>query len=216
MILSNETIAILKNFSNINKSIEIKPGNEITTISPMKTILAKANVEETFEQTFAIFELSKFLGCLSLFSQPDIIFYEKYLTIAQGVHKVRYTYCEPANIITPPVGKKLPMNGEIVSFDLPMHILPSILKSVGILGLPEIRIYGDGKDLYIMGANSKNLSSDEYSIKLCECSTDLNFYFNRENILMMNDRDYVVRLTSQGVVEMSAHNLQYYVVGEAK
>jgi hypothetical protein len=39
MKLSENTINILKNFSTINKAIEIKPGNVISTISPSKTVI---------------------------------------------------------------------------------------------------------------------------------------------------------------------------------
>ena len=41
-VISKETIDILKNFSSINKSIVIKPGSTIKTLSVNKTILAEA------------------------------------------------------------------------------------------------------------------------------------------------------------------------------
>ena len=42
-VISKETIDLLQNFSTINKSIVIKPGNQIQTLSLNKNILAKAN-----------------------------------------------------------------------------------------------------------------------------------------------------------------------------
>ena len=39
MNLSNDTIAILKNFANINQNILVKPGEKLNTISTMKNIL---------------------------------------------------------------------------------------------------------------------------------------------------------------------------------
>ena len=44
MKLSNETIGVLKNFSNINMNLVIKEGNTMTTMSAMKNIVAKADV----------------------------------------------------------------------------------------------------------------------------------------------------------------------------
>lgn len=41
MKLSARTINILKNFSTINPSIVLKPGNTVTTISTNKTIMAR-------------------------------------------------------------------------------------------------------------------------------------------------------------------------------
>ena len=45
MKLSNQTISVLKNFASINQNLVIKEGNEITTMSAMKNIVAKAEVE---------------------------------------------------------------------------------------------------------------------------------------------------------------------------
>ena len=44
MQISKQTFDILKNFSEINSSILIKPGAKLETISEMKNILATANV----------------------------------------------------------------------------------------------------------------------------------------------------------------------------
>ena len=44
MNLSNDTLALLKNFANINQNILIKPGKKLNTISTMKNILATADI----------------------------------------------------------------------------------------------------------------------------------------------------------------------------
>ena len=48
MNLSSDTLSLLKNFSEINQGILVKPGNTIKTISNMKNILAEAQISETF------------------------------------------------------------------------------------------------------------------------------------------------------------------------
>jgi hypothetical protein len=45
MKLSSQTINVLKNFSTINQNLVIKEGSDITTMSAMKNIVAKAKVE---------------------------------------------------------------------------------------------------------------------------------------------------------------------------
>ena len=57
MQITRNTIDVLKNFSEINSSILVEEGNTIKTISPMKNILAKADVGDAFEQRFAIYDL---------------------------------------------------------------------------------------------------------------------------------------------------------------
>ena len=78
MKLSNYTTSVLKNFSTINQNLVIKEGNTITTMSAMKNIVAKAEVEETFPQQIAIYDLNEFLGALSLFTSPVLDFSDNY------------------------------------------------------------------------------------------------------------------------------------------
>ena len=65
MKLSDKTLSLLKNFSNINQSILFKKGSSLRTISVMKNILAEANIEEEIPKDFAIYDLVQFLNNLS-------------------------------------------------------------------------------------------------------------------------------------------------------
>ena len=81
MKLSNETIEILKNFSSINMSVLLKPGNKIRTVSAQKTILAQATVAETFPKECAIYNLPELLSMTSMFEDPELDFQENLLKI---------------------------------------------------------------------------------------------------------------------------------------
>jgi hypothetical protein len=74
MNLSSDTVAVLKNFSDINQNILVKPGNKVQTISTMKNILAEAEVSEKFEDEFAIYDLPEFLRSVELFEKPELKF----------------------------------------------------------------------------------------------------------------------------------------------
>ena len=66
MQFSNDTIDILKNFSEINQNILVKEGNTLSTISVMKNILADAEITETFPKEFGIYDLNDFLAKASI------------------------------------------------------------------------------------------------------------------------------------------------------
>ena len=83
MKLSNGTINVLKNFSTINQNLVIKEGSDISTMSAMKKIVAKAKVEEDFTKEFAIYDLNEFLSALSLFGTPDLDFQDDYVVITE-------------------------------------------------------------------------------------------------------------------------------------
>ena len=96
--ISNDTLEILKNFSSINSNILVRVGNKLTTISPVKNVMAEAEVSETFDQEFGIWDLNKFLGTVSLFDSPEFIFNENSVDITSQSNSssVQYYYSEPS------------------------------------------------------------------------------------------------------------------------
>ena len=83
MKLSNETVSVLKNYSTINQNLMIKEGSILQTMSAMKNIVAKADVEESFDKEVAIYDLNEFLASLSLFKSPVLEFDESFVTIKE-------------------------------------------------------------------------------------------------------------------------------------
>jgi hypothetical protein len=213
MKLSDETLNILKNFATINKAIEVKAGNVLATISPAKTIFAKTTVPENFEVGFAIYELPKFLGALSLFGEPTLDFKDKYVTISEGSTKIRYTYCDPSTIVTAP-SKEIKLPDVVASFDVKSSSIAALMKSLGVLGLPEIMVHGDGTAIYLSAANSKNQSADEFSVKVADSEAEFKVYFNKENFKLL-DRDYEVSVSKSGLAEFKSGDLKYFVIGAA-
>ena len=103
MKLSDNALAILKNFAGINNSILVKEGNKLRTISVAKNILAEAEIKEEFPRDFAIYDLNQFLNGLSLHQDPDLDFnQDSYLSIKEGKRRVKYFFADPNVIIAPP------------------------------------------------------------------------------------------------------------------
>ena len=103
MKLSDNALAILKNFAGINNSILVKEGNKLRTISVAKNILAEAEIKEEFPRDFAIYDLNQFLNGLSLHQDPDLDFQQDtYLSIKEGKRRVKYFFADPNVIIAPP------------------------------------------------------------------------------------------------------------------
>ena len=118
MKLSDKTLTLLKNFSNINQSILFKEGDSLRTISVMKNILAEARVEESFPKDFGIYDLNQFLNGLSLHQKPELHFEnEGYVVIKEGRSRSKYFFADPNVIVTPP-DKSLQLPSEDVCFVL--------------------------------------------------------------------------------------------------
>ena len=85
MIICNDTIEVLKNYAEINQSLLCKQGSQLKTVNEQTNVLSKCTVNETFPQEFAIYDLNKFLGVLSLFSEPDMNFSDNSVSIKSSI-----------------------------------------------------------------------------------------------------------------------------------
>ena len=72
--LTKYSIDVLRNSSTINKSILIKPGKFVETMSVNKNIIAMSDCSELFPRKMSIYDLPLFLGALSLFKKPWLFF----------------------------------------------------------------------------------------------------------------------------------------------
>ena len=118
MKLSEKTLTLLKNFSNINQSILFKQGSSLRTISVMKNILAEATIDEDLPTDFGIYDLGQFLNGLALHNRPELDFQnEGYVYIKEGRMRSKYFFADPKVIVTPPE-KEITLPSEDVSFTL--------------------------------------------------------------------------------------------------
>jgi len=218
-VLSEKTLAILKNFAGINSNILIKPGNTLTTVSHMKNILAEAEIEETFDREIAIWDLNQFLGTISLFDKPSFEFDENHVIISgNNGSSVRYFYSAP-NLITAP-SKKITMPEVAVDFELRQRDLIELQKAAAVLGLPDLCVQADGDSLVMSALDKKaSNSSNTYSIELGELphgDHDFKFFFKVENLKMITG-DYDVSIAKQ-VVSHFTHKtsgVQYWIALES-
>ena len=220
MKLSRNTLNMLKNFSDINMSIEIKKGNILRTVSVQKNILAQAELEEDFPQDFAIYELNRFLGAISLFDDPEFTFNGKSANIGSGKNSVDYVYCDPSMIVTPPENNITFPDPE-VKFTLSQDALSQIMKASNVLGTPEIAVEGGpapADSIRIKALDVNNDSTDTFKIVLEESHSGdkFRFVFKTENMKMVPG-NYDVEISSKGISHFSlqGQKLEYWIATEA-
>ena len=219
MKLSKHTLSMLKNFSDINMSIEIKEGNILRTVSVQKNILAQAELEDSFPQDFAIYELNRFLGAVSLFDDPEFRFNGKSANIGTTRHSVDYVYCDPSMIVTPPENN-INFPDPEVKFTLSQDALSQVMKASNILGTPEIAIEGGphpNDSIRVKALDVNNDSTDTFKVVLDEKSGHtFMFVFKTENMKMIPG-NYDVEISSKGISHftLQGQKLEYWIATEA-
>lgn len=216
MKFSDETLSILKNFSQINPSILFKPGQTLRTISPSKTVMAAAKVAEDFDKNAGVYDVSRFLATLSLFDAPEVEFGENQFNIQGGRSTLKYTYTSENMIVTPPE-KDIQVPEPEAHFSLSWKDLDSVIKAAGVLQLPEVAFVSEGADISLAAIDSKNPTADNYSVEVTEGSgfAPFRMIIKVDNLKLM-PADYEVALSSKGMAHFKSDNVQYWVAVESK
>ena len=200
MKLSDNTKMVLRNFATINQNLVIKEGSELLTMSAMKNIVAKAEVEETFPKEIAIYDLNEFLASISLFAVPVLEFEEQYLIIKeedQPHKKLKYFYSDPSVVQTP--SKTISMPSEEVSFELKIEKLLEMKKAAGVISSPDMVLQKLNGSSSLLAKDKKKDTANNYSSDIkTDGDGEFEFYFKVENLKLL-DGDYDVKISSKNI-----------------
>lgn len=214
-MMTPETLEVLKNYSSINKSILIKPGNVITIFNESIGLFSHAKVADTFPVEVPVYELSELLSTLSLFESPNIKFDSDKMVIRGNETKVNYKYSSPDVIIgqlfdipeAPPFMFKLSLTKEKIH---------DILRAASVMKLKEIeftsskiKVYNSNQDGEVIG--------HEYTINLDNVEIGEDHEDDNQSIkinvqaMKMLPLDYIVEVSDACVkFENNERNISYF------
>ncbi len=215
MKLSDSTLTLLKNFSNINQSILFKQGKSLRTISVMKNILAEATIDEELPKDFGIYDLTQFLNGLSLHNNPELDFdNDNFVIIKEGRSRSKYFFADPNVIVTPP-DKGITLPSEDVSFELSTEQLDKLLKAASVYQLPDLSAIGENGVVKLVVRDKKNDTSNDYAVVVGETEGNFVFNFKVENIKVIpGSYDVVVSQKLLSKFTCREHDLTYYIALE--
>ena len=217
MKLSEHTVDVLKNFASINQNLVIKEGSTLTTMSAMKNIVAKAEVEESFDKEVAIYDLNEFLASISLFANPVLEFDEGFVTIREEnnpKNSLKYFYSDPSVVTTP--SKMITMPSEEIKFTMDKEDLSKLKRAAGAIGAPDMVLerVGDGSSITVK--DKKNDTANNYSLDVdTNGDGEFNFFFKVENMKLL-DGTYDVAISSKNIshYKNKSSDIEYWIALE--
>ena len=217
MKISDSTISILRNFSDINANILFKPGKTLNTVSTMKNIMAKAEVEDNFETEFGVYDLPEFLRAIDSFKQPVLKFNGSANLKIQDEKtslSARYAFADKSTLVTPTKDIKMP--DKTVSFTLKNEDYESVKKLYTNLSLPDIAFKGEGGKIKLVALDKKNSNSNESSITVGETDIEFTAYIKAENMKIIPG-EYDVALSKAKIAHFinKKVKVQYWIALEA-
>ena len=217
MKLSSNTISVLKNYASINQNLVIKEGKEITTMSAMKNIVARAEVEEEFPQEVAIYDLNEFLSALSLFKSPNLQFQDTYVNITEENNpktSLKYFYSDPSVVTTP--SKMITMPSNEVTFTLESSTLSDITKAAAVISSADLVLENSSGTPSLTVKDKKNDTANSYSMGVeTKGEGKFSFFFKVENLKLI-DGKYNVEVSSKNISHMKNEStpIEYWIALE--
>ena len=215
MKLSDNALAILKNFAGINNSILVKQGNKLRTISVAKNILAEAEIKEDFPRDFAIYDLNEFLAALSLFEKPELDFKDDFVVITEEGSKgksLKYWYSDPSVVTSP--SKEVTMPSSEIEFNLSSDTLSEVTKAAAVIGVPDMVL--ESGELRV--TDKKNDTANSYSTQVVQSNDEAEkykFWFKVENLkLLQGSYDVQVSAKKISYFKNSNFDIEYFIALE--
>ena len=217
MKISDNTISILRNFSDINANILFKPGKSLNTMSTMKNIMAKAEVEEDFSTEFGVYDLPEFLRTLDCFGKPVLKFNGSANLKIQCENSglsARYAFADKSTLVTPT--KEIKMPDQTVSFTLKNEDYESVRKLYTNLSLPDVAIKGENGKIKLVALDKKNSNSNEASKDIGSTNLEFTAYIKAENMkIIPGDYDVVLSKAKIAHFVNKKVKVQYWIALEA-
>ena len=220
MKLSSNTISVLKNFGSINEGIYFKKGKTLKTVSKLKNVLAEATITEDIPTDFGVSDLNNFLSVISLSKDDTSFEFEgKNVIIVgnKGRSRIKYRFCEPTMIITPPE-KEIAMPNPEISFDFTAEDFSWTLRSASVLSSPHVVVESDGKKVTVVCTDLQNDSAHTDSLEIGDGNGNkYKMIFKTEHIDKIMSGAYTVQISSKGIGLFTNKNvpLKYWISTEA-
>ena len=180
--------------------------------------MSRAEIEESFPNTFGIYDLSEFLSVLSLVDRPSITFGENFCTVSDGsgLSSVKYFYSDPEMLSAPK--KDIVMPECEVKFLLTNETLSKIKRASSALGYDNISIRPNGNSIEVTVVDTNDSTSNSFSV-LVEGSfpegADFNFIMGVGNMKLLGE-DYEVSVSTKLISHFKSitSETQYFIALE--
>lgn len=217
MQLSDNTLAVLKNFASIQPNVVLQEGNVVKTIAEAKNVMAVATLDQSFDKSVGIYNLDEFLSVLGLVDSPDLNFHDDFVTVQSGAGRsqVKYFYSDPSILTSP--AKDIPMPESEVEFTLDEATFKKILRAAGALGHEKMTITATDGGVLLTVVDNTDATSNAFEIVVPGKVDSENFTFvmNIANLKLIPG-DYDVKVSSRLISNFKNKNadVEYFIALE--
>lgn len=217
MKISNETIAVMKNFTAINPSILIQKGNKLRSIDFDQTVFSCAEIAEDFPKDFAIYDLPNFLQVIKMFEGADLDFGDAetnhcIISYDKTSQNIQYGYASPSSV--PHATKDIVMPPTEINFNLSKENLAKIMTAAVTMDLPHVLITpGKEGQIVLTTTSVDNPSSNTFKIVIEADVTidDFSIVMDFAKFVKLMEADYSVGISTKKISHFQNDKVQYWI-----
>ncbi len=214
MRFDRDTLDVLRNFSEINSGLLFRKGSKQATVSLGKTLIGISHFPIEIPKSFAIYELNKFLGILSLIDDPEIDFSDdSYIVIKndKGV-QVDYRVSEPRMIHSWPEDKEEKLASVDATFDLPKETWNKFNKSSSLLSADDMLVEAKDGLITLKTHNLEDKKASSASFDVGTSKSNFNLIF-KTNLMTIMPGNYLVEVCRNKLTRWTNKdkNVIYYI-----
>jgi len=220
MKVSDKTIEILKNFSNINNGMVIRSGKQQTTVSPDDAIFVVAQIEDDFPSELGLYELPNFLTNLTMLDSAELNFSDNEVTMTdKDGFNITYRGCAKEIIHTPAETMiNLKIDNPDIEFNLTLAQIQKLSKVANINTFEYLVVFAKNGQLSVKVYDQESDTSNSGTLPLGEIGTpDFKAMFKVEKLKII-PQNYNVKIKKEAfaVFENTDGTLRYIIALESE
>lgn len=215
MKLTKETLAILKNFAEINPGVILKKGNVLITKNIANIVYGEAVLNQELDLEIGIYDLNAFLAIMNLVGDDaDITVDERTGNIRVSNERVKINYpgASAAAIVTPK-GRVTPPPSD-VEYDLSGDDFKQMMKMVHQLKVDRLEFLPANGRLIIKGwnENDKEHPTEMFVLDMGEYTgtADFHFFIRKEHMKLIAS-DYKIGFTRRKAAWLAGESVSYMI-----
>ena len=214
MKFSENTIKVLKNFSNINNTVILFKGDHIRVASPQKTVIVEAKIDENIPQEVGIYDLRRFMSALQLYADIDVEFGEHSFELTTGITTINYTYCD-LSMITAPTRRKLELPETDFSKEIDWDVIVKLQRAAGVLQLSHMKVWSNNDHIFIGAVDPDDPTADTVKFDLGPYTGDDIEVYCLSEYMNIIEGEYTMNIDMRGIFQFKSDRMNYIITGEA-
>lgn len=217
--MNTQTLEVLRNFGTINSNLVFREGSTIRTVSDAKNVMAKAEIGESMEKEFGIYDVNEMIGALNLIEGASVSYEDTHLLINGDNSSIKYFYSD-IEMLTSAPDKDIMMPPCEVHFTLTESVLSGLRKASQSLGHKTLLIEnGNADNVKLSVVDVKNASSNAYSVYVNgtfgSMQDTIRLSINIDNLKLVSG-DYQVEVSSKLISKFNntSKSFEYWIALE--